>query len=269
MLRSEIPSGMRAELRTVAAGNNRDHARNLSYYCLLVLNIRWCYSSRTSRSWWITQSTQHHRRGCNSMKMFLHIPSPEQWFSTYGSLPKEEWVKKWVAPRRSKSAFYIFTDHCLSVSVCSVGRRERSRLLTWKTSLTTYCQNNQYDPYYFMLTYVIWGWGREVFTKLRFSDFGCAQKNLALEAFALEAFLGGIRCLGGIPKSTGSLEVRSEGARPCKQLRVWLLKESRSAAGTGTKYKSINDFQQLQSALRAHVCMNIFSIASTGTFFCE
>jgi len=27
----------------------------------------WCCSSRTSRSWWITQSTQHHRRGCNSV----------------------------------------------------------------------------------------------------------------------------------------------------------------------------------------------------------
>jgi len=26
----------------------------------------WCCSSRTSRSWWITQSTQHHRRGCNN-----------------------------------------------------------------------------------------------------------------------------------------------------------------------------------------------------------
>ena len=25
-----------------------------------------CCSSRTSRSWWITQSTQHHRRGCNN-----------------------------------------------------------------------------------------------------------------------------------------------------------------------------------------------------------
>ena len=34
--------------------NNRDHARNLSYYCLLALHILWCYSSRTSRSWWIT-----------------------------------------------------------------------------------------------------------------------------------------------------------------------------------------------------------------------
>jgi len=26
----------------------------------------WCCSSRTSRSWWITHSTQHHRRGCNT-----------------------------------------------------------------------------------------------------------------------------------------------------------------------------------------------------------
>ena len=66
VLRSEIPSSMCAKLRTVAACNNRDHARNLSYYCLLVLHIWWCYSSRISRSWWITQSTQHHRRGCNN-----------------------------------------------------------------------------------------------------------------------------------------------------------------------------------------------------------
>jgi len=66
LLRSEIPSGMRAKLRTVAASDNRCHARNLSYYCLLALHIWWCYSSRTSRSWWITQSTQCQRRGCNT-----------------------------------------------------------------------------------------------------------------------------------------------------------------------------------------------------------
>jgi len=39
LLRSEIPSGMCAKLRTVAASNNRDHARDLSYYCLLALHI--------------------------------------------------------------------------------------------------------------------------------------------------------------------------------------------------------------------------------------
>jgi len=31
--------------------------RNLSYYCLLALHILWCCPSRTSHSWWITQST--------------------------------------------------------------------------------------------------------------------------------------------------------------------------------------------------------------------
>jgi len=71
LLRSEIPSGMCAKLRTMAASNHRDHARNLSYYCLLALHIWWCYSSLTSRSWWITQSTQHHRRGCNNIPSFL------------------------------------------------------------------------------------------------------------------------------------------------------------------------------------------------------
>ena len=28
---------------------------------------QWCCSSRTSRSWWITHSTQHHRRGCDAI----------------------------------------------------------------------------------------------------------------------------------------------------------------------------------------------------------
>jgi len=39
LLRSEIPSGMCAKLHTVAASNNSDHARNLSYYYLLALHI--------------------------------------------------------------------------------------------------------------------------------------------------------------------------------------------------------------------------------------
>jgi len=34
LLRSEIPSGMCAELRTVAASNNRDHPMRSLYYCL-------------------------------------------------------------------------------------------------------------------------------------------------------------------------------------------------------------------------------------------
>jgi len=70
LLQSEIPSGMCAKLRTVAASSNRDHACNLSYYCLLALHIWWCDSLGTSRSWWITLSTQHHRKGCNTITNF-------------------------------------------------------------------------------------------------------------------------------------------------------------------------------------------------------
>jgi len=100
VLRSEIPNGMCAKLRTVAASNNRDHARNLSLrtlvvtfkrshvigrattsqslYCLLTLHLSWCYSSRTSRLWWITQSMQHHRRGCNNSIMTKTMFSKRQ-----------------------------------------------------------------------------------------------------------------------------------------------------------------------------------------------
>jgi len=35
VLRSEIPSGKCAKLRTVAASNNRDHPTRSLYYCLL------------------------------------------------------------------------------------------------------------------------------------------------------------------------------------------------------------------------------------------
>jgi len=65
-MRSEIPSGICAKLRTVAAINNRLH---MPWSLLLLVRATYtycCCSSRTSRSWWITQSTQHHRRGCNS-----------------------------------------------------------------------------------------------------------------------------------------------------------------------------------------------------------
>jgi len=39
LLRSEILSGMCAKLRIVAASNNRNHPRNLSYNCLVALHI--------------------------------------------------------------------------------------------------------------------------------------------------------------------------------------------------------------------------------------
>ena len=39
LLRSEIPSGMSAKLRTVAATNNRDHPTRSLYYCLFAPHI--------------------------------------------------------------------------------------------------------------------------------------------------------------------------------------------------------------------------------------
>ena len=67
LLRSEIPSGMCAKLRTVAASNNRDHASQSLLLLLARATHIYFFSLRTSRSLWITQSKQHHRRGCNTV----------------------------------------------------------------------------------------------------------------------------------------------------------------------------------------------------------
>jgi len=64
-----------AKLRTVTGSNNRDHLTRSLYYCLFAPHIYFC-SSRTSGSWWITQSTQHHRRGCNNIPSFLQRTTP-------------------------------------------------------------------------------------------------------------------------------------------------------------------------------------------------
>ena len=107
LLRSEIPSRMYAKLRTVAASNNRDHlTRSLlssplastinclpgsqallefthqdhSFGITLLLLVRTTHiyfcSLHTSRSWWITQSMQHHRRDCNNIPSFLQRTTP-------------------------------------------------------------------------------------------------------------------------------------------------------------------------------------------------
>jgi len=73
LLRSESPSGKCAKLHAMAAAsNNKDHMPLSLYYRLFVPHIYGCYSSRTSRSWWITHSTQCQPRGCNNMQQFNH-----------------------------------------------------------------------------------------------------------------------------------------------------------------------------------------------------
>jgi len=46
------------------------------YYCLFAPRIYGCYSSRTSRSWWIAYSMQRQSRGCNNIPSFLQRTAP-------------------------------------------------------------------------------------------------------------------------------------------------------------------------------------------------
>jgi len=81
LLRSEIPSGICAKLHTVAASNNRVHMPWSLYSCLFAPHIYvWYCSSHTTRSWWIAQSTQHHRRGCNNTTNLIETV---KWLKTF------------------------------------------------------------------------------------------------------------------------------------------------------------------------------------------
>jgi len=62
----ESPSGTCAKLRTVAASNNKRSHATITLLLLVRTAYIWCYSSWTSRSWWITHLTQCHWRGCNT-----------------------------------------------------------------------------------------------------------------------------------------------------------------------------------------------------------
>ena len=64
---------MCAKLRTAAASKNRDYTPRSLCFCLFAPHIYGCYSSRTSRSWWIAHSTQRQPRGCNNTDSTLQI----------------------------------------------------------------------------------------------------------------------------------------------------------------------------------------------------
>jgi len=68
-LRSESLSGKCAKFHTVAASNNRDLSPQSLYQRLFVPLFYGCYSSGTSRSWWIAHLTQRQRRCCNRTKL--------------------------------------------------------------------------------------------------------------------------------------------------------------------------------------------------------
>jgi len=77
----------------------RDYTPRSLCYCLFAPHICMGLSSGTSRSWWITQSTQHHRRGCNSiMPLRLHNHASvnnihaDKFFTLYPILPSNALV---------------------------------------------------------------------------------------------------------------------------------------------------------------------------------
>ena len=75
----------------------RDYTPRSLYYCLFAPHIHGCCSSRTSRSWWITHSTQQKRRGCkidgSRILKFKEYPDPDSKI-----LEQERSRKKWPQP---------------------------------------------------------------------------------------------------------------------------------------------------------------------------
>ena len=67
---------MCAKPRTAAASNNRDHeSQSLLWLLAHATHIYFC-SSCTSHSWWITRSTQNHRRSYNNILSFSQRTTP-------------------------------------------------------------------------------------------------------------------------------------------------------------------------------------------------
>ena len=97
------------------------------FYCLfatrrsmVLLNC----SSRTSRSWWITQSTQHHRRGCNSTAVWT-------------SCLRTKYITIIIASKRSLSSVHCSTH--LGVGSCS------GEWPVWMDQVSHYCITIQWN----------------------------------------------------------------------------------------------------------------------------
>ena len=168
MLRSEIPSGMCAKLRTVAASNNTDHptrslsssplASTIKFTTFTSINrghsprslhrdhsiiacsrhmYVWCCSSRTSRSWWITQSTQHHRRGCNNIHSFLQRTAPIARSLCEGWTPHDLHIlvtAPFCCDRKSRSwwIIHLTQHHRRGCNNCLVGHVKLALTFTLK-----------------------------------------------------------------------------------------------------------------------------------------
>ena len=88
----------------------RDYTPRSLYCCLFAPHICMVCSSRTSRSWWITQSTQHHRRGFNSTyksshfqrTLRCHLVSTKQFDSTHSGSDVTDEGQGWKPPPQAK-----------------------------------------------------------------------------------------------------------------------------------------------------------------------
>jgi len=61
----------------------------------------WCCSSRTSRSWWITHLTQHHRRGCNNVIHLLLTDTANLFYQKDNPLEQ-------ISGKKKKTFFHTF-----------------------------------------------------------------------------------------------------------------------------------------------------------------
>ena len=107
MLQSEDQSGKCAKLHTVEASNNREYCLTRSLIaCLHLIQEYVCYSSRTSRSWWITQAKQHSTRefvwlwyNSGLCEVLAHLPL---YITTSGVTREAQCSGHWITERRRR-----------------------------------------------------------------------------------------------------------------------------------------------------------------------
>ena len=71
----------------------------------------WCCSSRTSRSWWITHLTQHHRRDCNTCEVTVANSNYKHFYSFLTSTSAPHFEKGSATFDSMHSSNPLTSDH--------------------------------------------------------------------------------------------------------------------------------------------------------------
>jgi len=137
----------------------------------------WICSSRTSCSWWITQSTQHRRRGCNNIPSFLQWTAPIACSLCEGWTPHDLHIlvtAPFCCDRKSRAAYaqsfalwqqatieFTCHDHSIVACLCHIYVwccSSRTSCSWWITQSTQHhqrgCNNARYEfwiKHYFTL----------------------------------------------------------------------------------------------------------------------